>query len=146
MQNHPGLHLSQSDEAAIFFSCQLAAVEIKSPDGSYYGASVQLAIWLAAGLEKMRQLKELAAAASAASAGTSSPLAASSSAPVPASGGAAPVPGAGDAPDHASPLLTYPGIAVVGQAWYLHLATKSADGTVVSTSIDSHISTVGLIY
>ena len=82
--------------------CQFAAIDIKSPDGSYYGASVQLGIWLAAGLEKTRELKVAAAASQTAS------------------------------PIEEMPLLPYVGIAVVGHVWNLHLGSKAADGTVVS--------------
>ncbi|KAK2810211.1 hypothetical protein FQN50_003181 [Emmonsiellopsis sp. PD_5] len=98
---HPELHFSQSDDATMARLFQLAAVETKSPDGSYYGASMQMALWLAAGLEKLRLLRVEAAAT-----------------------------GDEEAVEDAN-LLPYPGIVVVGQAWYLHLATKEADGTVV---------------
>ncbi|KAK2804829.1 hypothetical protein FQN51_001471 [Onygenales sp. PD_10] len=97
---HPELHFSQSDDATMSRLFQLAAIEVKSPDGSYYGASMQMALWLAAGLEKVRLLRAEAVAT-------------------------------GDEEAAESNLLPYPGIAVVGQAWYLHLATKKADGTVV---------------
>ncbi|PGH13165.1 hypothetical protein AJ80_06411 [Polytolypa hystricis UAMH7299] len=105
-KRHPLLLLSQSEDATVGHFFQFAALEVKSPDGSYYGASVQFAIWLAAGLEKMRQLKDLAGASS--------------------SGGSP----ADQLSDPGSHLPLYPGIAVVVQAWYLHLAAKAMDGTV----------------
>ncbi|WEW59060.1 hypothetical protein PRK78_004528 [Emydomyces testavorans] len=99
-QRHDAVQLSQTEDPGIGHFCQFAAIEVKSPDGSYYGASVQLAIWLAAGLEKTRQLKELATASETAPTTTE------------------------------TPLLPYVGIAVVGHVWNLHLASKTADGTV----------------
>lgn len=119
-RRYPGLHFSQSDDGTICRFFQLAAVEVKSPDGSYYGSSVQLAIWLAAGLEKMRLLQAQAAATSHFSNATSAPS------------------GGGDEEVAAHPLLMpYPGIAVVGQAWYLHLATKADNGAVVCTKLNT---------
>lgn len=83
-------------------------LKVKSPDGSYYCSGVQLAIWLEAGFENTRQLKELAAAAG--------PAAQSS-------GGYLDY----DNTDQLSPCivgLLCPGIAVVDQVWYIHLATN----------------------
>lgn len=96
------LELCQSQDGKVRRLCQFAAIEIKSPDGSYYGASVQLGIWLAAGLEKMRELKAAAAASQTAFL------------------------------IEETPLLPYVGIAVIGHVWNLHLGSKAADGTVVS--------------
>lgn len=94
--------LCQSEEGPFRRFCQFAAIEIKSPDDSYYEASVQLGIWLAAGLEKTRELKAAANASQ-----TSFSI-------------------------EDTTLLPYVGIAVVGHVWHLHLGTKSADGSVVS--------------
>lgn len=57
---HHRLRLCQSDNLALGRFIQFARIEVKSADGSYYAASAQLAVWLSAGLEKMRLLKELA--------------------------------------------------------------------------------------
>jgi hypothetical protein len=114
-RRHPELFLSQSHDGPIRRLCQLAAIEIKSPDGSYYGSSVQLAIWLAAGLENVRRLR-VQAATTDDSLGTTSAR------------------GDGSA-EEPTQLLPYPGISVVGQAWYVHLATKGEAGTVVRTCL-----------
>lgn len=53
-KNHPGLPLCPSEDLTLSEVSQFAAVGIKSPDGSYYSATVQLAVWLSAGLEKVR--------------------------------------------------------------------------------------------
>lgn len=55
-----GLFLSQTDNPSVSYSSHFVSVEVKSPDGSYLSSALQLATWLAAGLEKTRQLKELA--------------------------------------------------------------------------------------
>lgn len=62
----PGLLLSPTEDATVGRKCQLIPVEVKSPDGTYYSSSVHLATWLAASLEKIRQLQELVAAKSGA--------------------------------------------------------------------------------
>ncbi|KAK2794534.1 hypothetical protein FQN52_008115 [Onygenales sp. PD_12] len=97
---HPGLTLCQSEDLVISQRSQFAAIEITSPDGSYYAASIQLAVWLSAGLKKMRQLKEQAS-------GTDDETAASY-----------------------EPLMPFVGIIVTGCVWNLHLADKAEDGTV----------------
>lgn len=144
-KRYPMLQLSQSDHESIKRYCQLAAIEIKSPDGSYYGATIQLAIWLAAGLEKMRQLRELAITGvpDLVSASTSGDVAAGSD-----GRGYTFAPGgvpADQSSDSAYPLLPYVGIAVVGHAWYLHLAVKAADGTVVSSESFFFSNSIGLL-
>lgn len=114
--------LCQSEDGKLRRVCQFAAIDMKSPDGSYYGASVQLGIWLAAGLEKTRELKAAAAARRVAAASqTASPI-------------------------EETPLLPYVGIAVVGHVWNLHLGSKAADGTVVSYIIFSVESDLGSPY
>ena len=100
--------LCQTEDASFRRLSQFGAVEVKSPDGSYYESSVQLAIWLAAGLEKSRQLTELARI------NTSQPESGTR--------------------DKGASLLPYLGISVVGHVWNLHVAWKSADGTVVRRS------------
>lgn len=105
------IELSQSQDATISLCCQFAAIEVKSPDGSYYGSSVQLAIWLAAGLEKTRRLKELAAASRAA------------------------VGSGAEGATEETALPPYVGISVVGHVWNLHLAAKMADGDVVRSTL-----------
>ncbi|KAK2813979.1 hypothetical protein FQN50_000383 [Emmonsiellopsis sp. PD_5] len=97
---HPGLTLCQSEDLLLSQCSQFTAIEIKSPDGSYYAASIQLAVWLSAGLEKMRQLREQAA-------GIDNKTGASY-----------------------EPLMPFVGIIVTGCVWNLHLADKAEDGTV----------------
>ena len=53
---HPKLCISQTKDATVGHLAQLSAFEVKSPDSTYNAASIQLATWWAAGLEKMRQL------------------------------------------------------------------------------------------
>ena len=103
MKRHDSLWLTQSEDPSLRRLSQFIAIEIKSPDGSYYGASVQLGIWLAAGLEKHRQLRELAAEWSET-----------------------------ETASQAENLLPSVGISVTGHVWNLHFAWKCPDGTVVS--------------
>jgi len=51
--------LSQTEDATLGHMALMLALEAKSLDGTYNDASIQLAIWLAAGLEKMRELASL---------------------------------------------------------------------------------------
>ncbi|KAL1960945.1 hypothetical protein VTO42DRAFT_4833 [Malbranchea cinnamomea] len=98
---HPLLRLSQSDRLDPGKYSQFLAIEVKSLDGSYYAASVQLAVWLAAGLQKMKLLRELATEMR------------SETEP---------------SPVH---LLPFMAIAVSGHVWNLHIASKADDGVVV---------------
>lgn len=100
--------LCQSEDPTLCEFCQFGAIEVKSPDGSYYGASVQLAIWLAAGLEKTRQLRKFATAKDH---DHITRLKAAS---------------------QEEPLLPNVGISVNGHVWNLHVAWKGIDGAVVS--------------
>lgn len=108
MKKNAALELSQSEDGTLGGFCQFAAIAIKSPDGSYYKASVQLGIWLAAGLEKSRQLRELAATKNQAPATQTQEA------------------------SQEEYLLPYVGISVHGHVWNLHLAWKGLDGAVVS--------------
>lgn len=56
------LFLSPTQDICAACSPQLAAIEVKCPEGVYLSSSLQLATWLAAGLEKTRQLYMLAGA------------------------------------------------------------------------------------
>jgi hypothetical protein len=96
-----------SEDATLSRCCQFAAVEINSPDSSYYAASVQLAIWLAAGLEKTRQLREYAAAAAQEE----------------------------EEREEMGLLPPYVGSVVHGHVWNLHLACKAADGSVYANHL-----------
>ncbi|KAK2858414.1 hypothetical protein FQN49_004760 [Arthroderma sp. PD_2] len=58
LANRQDLLLSQTEDTHGTES-HFVAVEIKSPDGSLYSSILQLATWLAAGLEKRRQLQTL---------------------------------------------------------------------------------------
>lgn len=60
-KRHGYLNLCQTEDPGLRRFSQFAAVEVKSPDGSYYAASVQLGVWMSAGLERIRQLRDLAA-------------------------------------------------------------------------------------
>ncbi|KAI9813023.1 MAG: hypothetical protein M1832_006414 [Thelocarpon impressellum] len=54
----PDVAFSQTMDAGIAEMALFAHVEIKSPAGEYFGASVQLGTWVAAGLEKLWRLAE----------------------------------------------------------------------------------------
>ncbi|KAK2805304.1 hypothetical protein FQN50_006205 [Emmonsiellopsis sp. PD_5] len=117
-KRHSGLNLSQIEDPKTHHSVQFAGIEVKSPDGSYYDASIQLAIWLAAGLQKLTYLRELADS-----------VVSPSSVPV---GIGAPADRATDVPsDSMGRLPPYLGIAIVGHSWYVHMGSKEADGTVI---------------
>lgn len=98
---HGGLALSQAHDPSLSRLAQLCGIEIKSPDGSYYASSVQLAIWLSAGLENMRLLKELATGMGV------------------------------QAPTNQASLLPFIGLSIIGHVWNFHLAEKASDGTVI---------------
>ena len=106
-KRHPLLSLCQSEDPELTRFVQFAAVEVKSPDGSYYGASVQLAVWMAAGLQRMSELREMA---------RSNEIESESEA---------------SADGDRTSIPPYIGIAVTGHVWNLHLAGKDQDGTVV---------------
>ncbi|EEP80798.1 predicted protein [Uncinocarpus reesii 1704] len=55
-----GLLLSQTEDPFIGYHTQFVALEAKTPEGGYYTSSMQLVTWMAAGLEKVRLLKQLA--------------------------------------------------------------------------------------
>ncbi|KAK2779918.1 hypothetical protein FQN52_002316 [Onygenales sp. PD_12] len=117
-KRHGHLNLSQIEDPKTHHSFQFAGIEVKSPDGSYYGASVQLAIWLAAGLQKLTELRELAdsvASPSSVSVGIGAPT----------------DPLTNEPSDSVDPHPPYLGIAVVGHSWYVHMGSKEADGTVI---------------
>ncbi|KAM5432718.1 hypothetical protein MferCBS31731_007432 [Microsporum ferrugineum] len=63
MRIRPNLPLSQTEDAIQGYQSHFVAVEAKSPDGSLYSSMVQLATWMAAGLEKTTQLQQLAGTA-----------------------------------------------------------------------------------
>lgn len=52
-------NLSQTDTGPMTCCPQLVALEFKGPDGCYNESSIQLGIWMAAGLEKLSQLQAL---------------------------------------------------------------------------------------
>jgi hypothetical protein len=54
----PELSLSQMEDAFTMRVPLVAGVEVKEPGGSYSDATVQLGVWCAAGLEKLRRLRE----------------------------------------------------------------------------------------
>ncbi|KAH0541369.1 hypothetical protein FGG08_004133 [Glutinoglossum americanum] len=99
---HPKLTLSQTEDAATGHMALLTTLEVKSPDGTYNAASVHLATWWAAGLEKMRQLARL-------------PILGDEAASV-------------EARD--SGLMPFVGWTVVGHRWELHVAVKRPSGRV----------------
>ncbi|PGH33543.1 hypothetical protein GX50_03615 [[Emmonsia] crescens] len=94
------LSLSQTEDPLVGYECQIAAIEIKSPDGIYDSSSLQLATWLAAGLENMRLLQARAREVR------------------------------GIQGEDENGLLPFIGITAVGHVWSLHIASKEKDGTV----------------
>lgn len=101
----PPVVLSQSDSGSLWRSPQLLAVEIKPPAGSYDSSSLQLAIWLAAGLEKIEQLRRLAS--------ERIPL----------------------EELNVDPTLPLIGITDLGHIWSLHLMAKRDNGDMVRNAI-----------
>jgi hypothetical protein len=55
---YPELSLSQMEDAYTMRVPLVAGVEVKERGGSYNEATVQLGVWCAAGLEKLRRLRE----------------------------------------------------------------------------------------
>lgn len=53
---HHVLFLSPTEDTNEAYYPQLVAIEVQTPDGGYLSSSLQLATWLAVGLEKVRQL------------------------------------------------------------------------------------------
>lgn len=107
LKRDPFLSLSQTDDPTVGTHSHCVAIEVKSPDGSFYGSSLQLATWLAAGLEKMNLLLESASEAL----GRKKQKDQKSNSPLP-----------------------FIGIAVIGHTWNLHVASKADNGDVVSSS------------
>lgn len=101
LKKNPTMTLAQTDDLSVGQTSHFAVVEVKNPDGGYSTSSLQLATWLAAGLEKMRLLKELADK------------------------------NTGREHDDKELLMPFVGISVVGHAWYVHVAAKAKDGNVV---------------
>ncbi|EEP78554.1 predicted protein [Uncinocarpus reesii 1704] len=58
LKSQRDLSLSQTLDPRVGSTPHFVAVEVKTPDGAYLPSSVQLVTWMAAGLEKVRQLKE----------------------------------------------------------------------------------------
>lgn len=102
LRKHQTLSLCQTDDPTVGSHSHFMAIEVKGLDGSYYGSSLQVAAWLAAGLKKTRLLQDLANEVSGRDRKvTESPL----------------------------PVI---GICVIGHSWYLHIAAIEENGDVVS--------------
>ena len=108
---HPMVPLCQTDDPRIAYLPQLLAIEVKPHDGSYCESSLQLGIWMAAGLERICQLRTLA-----------------SQRP--------PSIGTEQQSGHIPPLV---GVTVVGHVWSLHLTSKDETGLVVSMQFSLHL-------
>jgi hypothetical protein len=112
---YPELSLSQMEDAYTMRVPLIAGVEVKEPGGSYSEATVQLGVWCAAGLEKLRRLREEAHE-------RRTNEAVEVDKQPPGEGGA-------EGDDELPPFV---GWTVVGHDWKFHVAWKDSSGKVVS--------------
>jgi len=112
---YPELSLSQMDDAYTMRVPLVAGVEVKERGGSYNEATVQLGVWCAAGLEKLRRLREERHEKRLRESGeVDEPLRRE---------------GEGEGGPELPPFL---GWTVVGHEWKLHVVWKDGSGNVVS--------------
>lgn len=111
----PELNLSQMEDAYTMRVPLVAGVEVKEPGGSYSEATVQLGVWCAAGLEKLRRLREEAHERR-----TNEALEVDN--PPSGEGGV----------ERDEELPPFVGWTVVGHDWKFHVAWKDSSGKVVS--------------
>lgn len=115
---YPELSLSQMDDAYTMRVPLVAGVEVKERGGSYNEAIVQLGVWCAAGLEKLRRLREERHEKRTRERGSEVDE----------------LPRGESEAEERLELPPFVGWTVVGHEWKLHVVWKDEDGNVVSLS------------